>query len=64
MKKKSMNPTVKFVLSVISLMIGIVWVTASITVISSMTTAVKPGSVVVLLLFSALFLTLGIALGY
>ena len=60
MKKKSMNPTVKFVLSVISLMIGIVWVTASITVISSMTTAVKPGGVVVLLLFSALFLTLGI----
>ena len=60
MKKKSMNPTVKFVLSVISLMIGIVWVTASITVFSSMTAAVKPGGVVVLLLFSALFLTLGI----
>ena len=60
MKQTSKHPTVMLTLSVVSLMIGTVWIAASVTVITSMSAQVEAWRAVILILFSALFVGLGV----
>ena len=60
MKRKQMTPTVKLVLSIISLVIGLIWTSACVTVLFSMGSLTTLWRGVVLVLFSVLFFWLGI----
>ena len=60
MKRKQMTPTVKLVLSIISLVIGLIWTSACVTVLFSMGSLTTLWRGVVLVLFSVLLFWLGI----